>query len=183
MSETAADETDEIERVMIDIETLGLETGSAILSIGAVRFNETSVWDEFYQEISVQSCQESGLTIDAGTLEWWLQQDDSVAEVLVGGRTLVDVLGEFILYYGDADEVWANSPAFDCEMIEEACRAVGKQAPWDYSQKRDVRTVRKLPGAVDVEMEGEEHNALDDAKWQARVVGETLQALQTEGDA
>lgn len=174
----------EIDRVMIDIETLGLTAGSAILSIGAVRFDESDVWDEFYQEISLESCQEAGLTIDAGTLEWWLDQDDSVAEVLTGGKRLGNVLGKLVLYYGDADEVWANSPAFDCELIEEACRTVDTRAPWGYSEKRDVRTVRNLPGVgdVDVEMEGEQHHALDDAKWQARVVGKALRELQTEAE-
>jgi hypothetical protein len=43
-----------------------------------------------------------------------------------------------------------------------------------------VRTVQSLPGAVELEHEGVEHNALDDAVHQAREVGATLRALEAD---
>lgn len=173
--------TDGTERVMVDIETLGLETGAAILSIGAVKFTEDGLGDEFYEEVSLASCQEAGLEIDAETLEWWLDQDDAVTGILTGGRRLEDVLGDFYGWFpNDGAEVWANSPSFDCEHLENAFDTIGMTEPWEFRDERDVRTLRSLPCAAEVEMDGDEHDALDDAKYQARIVSKTLSRLDTK---
>jgi DNA polymerase III epsilon subunit-like protein len=168
------------DRVMVDIETLGLKPGAAILSIGAVRFDESGTGEEFHRSISLESCQEAGLTIHAGTLEWWLSQDDEVSDILTGGDDLEHVLRGFDAFYGDADEVWANSPSFDCEMLAAAYDAVGMNEPWEFWAERDVRTLKKLSVAPDIErQDGEnEHDALDDARHQALLVGETLRRLE-----
>lgn len=168
------------ERVMVDIETLGLEPGAAILSIGAVRFDTDGVGATFERNIDLESCQDAGLTIDAGTLEWWLQQDTDAQHVLTGGEPLADALGDFKAFYEFADEIWANSPAFDCEHLAAAYDAVGGSVPWEYYEQRDVRTVLSLPVAPDIEQEGTEHDALDDAIHQAKAVGQTLAALEGE---
>jgi len=55
-------------RIMLDIETLGLEAGAAILSIGAVKFDTDGLGAEFSGEIDLESCQDAGLAIDAETL-------------------------------------------------------------------------------------------------------------------
>jgi hypothetical protein len=170
------------ERVMVDIETVGLEPGSALLSIGAVRFGLDGLDDEFYREITLESCQEAGLEIDANTLEWWLSQDDAVTSVLTGGESLTEVLAQFGSWYQahDFDEIWANSPSFDCEQLEVAFDAVGLSEPWEFRDERDVRTLRSLRSTAEVEMDGTEHDALDDAKYQARIVSKTLRSLQPE---
>ncbi|ELZ21566.1 endodeoxyribonuclease [Halosimplex carlsbadense 2-9-1] len=165
---------------MVDIETLGLEPGSAILSLGAVTFSENGLGDEFYRVISLESCQEAGLKIDADTLEWWLSQDDAVTGILTGGDPLDDVLRAFHSWFPTDAEVWANSPSFDCEHLETAFSAVGMTEPWQFRDERDVRTLRSLPCAAEVEMDGDEHDALDDAKYQARIVSETLRSLHTD---
>lgn len=172
-------------RIMVDIETLGLEPGAAILSIGAVEFDPVGLGDEFYREVSLASCQEAGLEVDAGTLEWWLDQDDAVTHILSGGEPLVDVLADFAAWFPEGAEIWANSPSFDCEMLERAYGAVGAEEPWEYYQERDVRTVAELPGAPDVDQDGDEHHALDDAKHQARLVSDVLDRLHsnTMGEA
>lgn len=162
---------------MVDIETLGLEPGAAILSIGAVEFTTDGLGDEFYREINLRSCQESGLEIDAGTLEWWFGQDDAVTDVLSGGDPLGLVLNQFYEWYPGGAEVWANSPSFDCRHLEEAFDAVDLTEPWEYYEERDVRTLKSLPGAANIPWDGDKHHALDDAKHQARFVAETLQNL------
>jgi len=105
-----------------------------------------------------------------------------VTGVLSGGVDLEDALAAFSEFYGDADEVWANSPSFDCAMLAAGYDAVGSEEPWEFWEERDVRTVKNLPGAPDVEMEdGEnEHDALDDARQQARLVGKTLRHLEDD---
>ena len=166
-------------RVMVDIETLGLEPGAAILSIGAVGFDTNGPTGEtFHRQIRLSSCQAAGLEIDAETLAWWLDQDDAAKDVLTGGDDLESVLTEFVEWYpDDADEIWANSPAFDCAILERAGGAVGVGMPWAFYEQRDVRTIRSLPAAVELDRTGIEHDALDDAIHQAREIAATLEAL------
>jgi DNA polymerase III epsilon subunit-like protein len=166
------------DRVMLDIETLGTDPGCAILSIGAVRFTADGLGDEFCESVSLSSCQKAGLTIDAETLDWWLDQDDDAQEVLTGGYQIENTLSNFRSWYGDADEVWANSPSFDCVIYEAACDALGADVPWEFYEQRDFRTLKNLPGAAVVEHDGTEHDALDDARAQAKVAYKTLNRLQ-----
>lgn len=172
------------ERVMVDIETLGLEPGAVILAIGAVRFSREGLGDEFYVEIDIDSAKNHGLHVDEETLSWWRGQPPDLAP-LWGETPLPDALAEFRAWADPLDEVWANSPSFDCEMLEAAFDAVhidGLEEPWEYYHERDVRTVRNLPGAVEVERPGDEleHGALDDAKHQAREVAATLRSLDEQ---
>jgi len=167
-------------RVMVDIETLGTERGAAIVSIGAVRFTTNGVGETFHRSISLKSCEDAGLTVDAETLEWWLTQSDETKEQLVGGDSLRAVLGGFSEWYNGADEIWANSPSFDCELLEAAYDAVGLEEPWEFWEERDVRTIESLPIASDLKHQGVEHDARDDAVHQARVVAKTLGAIDSD---
>lgn len=168
------------ERVMLDIETLGLEPGCAILSIGAVRFDEDGLGETFHESISLESCGDAGLRFDAGTLEWWLEQDEDAQGVLTGGRELREVLFDLGVWYEPADEVWANSPVFDCAIVEHAYDCVDIKVPWEYHDRRDYRTLEALPVGVDsddIPHDGVEHDALDDAKHQAKVASLALSRL------
>jgi len=172
------DGEDNRDRVMVDIETLGIEPGAAILSIGAVEFDADGYGEEFYDEISIQSCQAAGLSIDAETLAWWLDQEGAVSDILTGGKPLGQVLEAFCDWFPEGAEVWANAPSFDCEHLEVAFEAAGLEEPWRYDDERDVRTLRNIPCAVEMEQDGREHHALDDARYQARIVSRTLAALR-----
>lgn len=173
---------DEPTRLMIDIETLGTDPGAVILSIGAVYFDSDGLGETFHEQISAESCQACGLSIDADTLKWWLTQNDdgSVPDVLLGGRPLPEVLTDFIEFAHPADEVWAYPPSFDCAIIEAAYEELsGFTEPWTYQDTRDARTLRHLSVWPDIEQKGTQHDALDDAIYQAR---ETRLALQYIGE-
>jgi hypothetical protein len=167
-----------LDRVMVDIETLGLDRDSAILSIGAVRFDRTGLGDTFYEVIDQRTCVDAGLNVDLETLDWHLSQGTFNGRELTDGRELDVAVEYFVEWYGYADEVWANSPSFDCEALEYSGDQVGVEMPWHFSDERDMRTIKNLPGAVDVEFDGTEHHALDDAKHQARVVSRTLASME-----
>lgn len=172
--------SDDRERVMLDIETLGLEPGMAILSIGAVKFSRDGLGETFDRSISLTSCQDAGLTIDAETLEWWLEQEKAAREVLTGGDALGHVLADFRAFYGDADEIWAYSPQFDCTILGHAYEAFDESPPWTYKDERDCRTLAALPVWPDMEQRGVEHDALDDAIYQAEQTVEALRSLHDE---
>lgn len=167
------------DRVMIDIETLGTDPGCVIVSTGAVRFGvESGVTDELFVSVDIESCQDYGLEIDGGTLAWWLGQSAEAREQLRGGDGLEDALREFRTFVADADEIWANSPAFDCEILRAGFDAVGLEVPWRYYEERDYRTLREtLPHWPDREQDSVSHNAVDDARYQAECLAEALQEV------
>jgi hypothetical protein len=165
---------------MLDIETLGIEPGAAILSIGACTFDHEGVGETFEVSVDLESCQERGLSIDADTLQWWLTNEVDATGLLAGGVPLPTALSELrdFLERAGYDELWANSPKFDMAHLEAAYDALEWPTPWAFYELRDARTVRVLPGAVELEQDGTEHDALDDAIHQAREVGATLRALE-----
>jgi hypothetical protein len=165
---------------MIDIETLGIEPGAAILAIGACTFDADGVGETFEVSVDLESCQDRGLSIDADTLQWWLTNEVDATDLLAGGVPLPTALSELrdFLETQGYDELWANSPKFDMAHLEHAYDALDWVTPWEFYQLRDVRSLQALPGAVDLEQDGTEHDALDDAIHQAREVGATLRALE-----
>jgi len=166
--------------VMLDIETLGLEPGASILSIGAVKFDTDGLGERIHRSVGLRSCEAAGLTIDTETLQWWLKQDDGVRAQLRGGKPLGSTLAAFDRFYDDLnpDEIWANSPAFDCAILEAAYDAVEGEAPWDFYERRDLRTLRNLGIEGGAEREGPEHDALADARYQAREAAVLLREVQ-----
>ena len=179
MSEQSETGTD---RVMVDIETLGRDPDAAIVSLGAVRFDTFGLGTTFERSVDLQSCEAADRHIEADTLAWWLDQDDAAREQLTGGEPLAEVLEDFVDWYGDAEEIWANSPSFDCAILADACEAVGVPVPWAFWQERDFRTLKNLPVAAEMDHGGVEHDALHDAIHQATVASETLARLHMEGE-
>jgi hypothetical protein len=167
---------------MVDIETLGTDPGAVILSVGAVTWDidpngEAVLGDEFHTSIDSDSAERAGLETDPETVEWWEGQPDTAREILDGGRVLPRGLldfAEFVESRGGFAEVWANSPRFDCCLLEVAYDRVGMDLPWRFFEEADVRTLKKLPQWPDLDREGTHHDALDDARYQARCVAETL---------
>lgn len=166
--------------IMIDIETLGTNPGACIVSIGAVRFSRADgIGEEFFESVNLADAQDQGLHIDAGTVTWWLTQSAEARDQLDGGvllDTALRRLGDFI---PDGATVWANSPAFDCVLLQSAYRAVGRDCPWKYYQQEDYRTLRNELGfEEDDSAAGVKHNALADARRQTRAL---LGALGEDG--
>jgi hypothetical protein len=174
--------------VMLDIETLGRTPGSVILSVGAVVFSieKGLTRNEFHQYVSVADSLEHGLRIEADTLAWWLDTSPEMLRVFMQSRTPLDkVLGSlshFINslgqypYFAHDVQIWANSPQFDLSILQAAYRRVGKSPPWDFRAERDIRTLSEVLGMPRQIMRPDEkaHDALDDAKAQARALVEML---------
>jgi len=166
-------------RVMLDLETLGTEPGCVILSIGAAVFDCDGVGETWAMSVDLESCEAHGLEADLSTLAWWLSRPSDQQGALEGGEPLADVLREFTQWYRErnADQLWANSPIFDVAILDEACARVGVTPPWSFWELRDYRTLSDLAVAADIERDGVEHDALDDAIHQAQVASATLQRL------
>ena len=166
--------------VMLDMETLGVRPGSVIRSIGAVVFNPKTgeLGDEFYANVTQASCEKVGLTCDASTLIWWEQQSDAAKAALeVDQRPLMDVLFDFHNWWASAkgEFIWSHGASFDEVLLGCAYRANKVEPPWKFWNVRCCRTVLALGNrTVGKDRTGTHHNALDDAKSQAKAVAAAL---------
>ena len=62
--------------IMVDLETMDNVPSAAIVAIGAVQCNLTTgeTGSEFYRVVDLEGQDKLGMTINPGTLYWWLQQ-------------------------------------------------------------------------------------------------------------
>lgn len=180
---------------MQDLETLGVVPGCVIMSIGAVMFDEVTgqLGETFYVTINRQSCIDAGLKEDLETVKWWEKQSPAakliLEEVRMAGTPLKLALEHYSdwlaqtqykdwIYIHDLSEdkskimdrltMWGNGADFDNAILNYAYKAVGLPTPWAPFSARCYRTLKSLYRAVKLVRVGAHHNALDDAKTQAR---------------
>jgi len=169
---------------MVDIETLGTDPGAAITQIGVVQFDAEGLGREVGISVDPSSCAEHGLGADVDTAVWWTQQDDDVREIVPDGVRLERALREVRNYLRPTQTVWAKPPAFDCTILRTAFEQVNiGPVPWRHWERRCVRTLkRESPHWPDYEQTGTNHDALDDARFQARCASEYLAATEEGKD-
>lgn len=186
--------------IAIDLETLSTSPAAVILSIGAVAMAEGGdTLADFYSICSIAS--QHDRQIDKSTLDWWEKQSSDARTVLEqanepNGPTLDSVLDELTRWIGELGEtheviVHGNGAAFDIAILEHAYKQRSPFVPWNFRNVRDMRTLRDICLRLGLEPKikeaaprtGTHHNALDDARFQARIVIESLRQLQTLADA
>lgn len=154
---------------MIDLETMGQGSDAAIVSIGAVKFDENGIGDTFYSVINLQSSVEAGLKIDASTVMWWLKQNGEARSALleesVDLESVLQFFTDFVGVGGYA--VWGNGSDFDNVILANAYKSIGAEAPWQFWMGRCYRTMKNMFRDVKLKRKGTHHNALDDAISQA----------------
>jgi len=160
--------------LMLDLETMGKNSNSAIVSIGAVEFdiNTGETGREFYEIVDLQSCLDKGLMVNASTIYWWLLQSDAARkQICQPNDSLENVLNKLNSYFellGDF-ELWGNSARFDIGILEDAYTACGyHEMPWNFRKERDVRTLVAFAPSVkdNYPFTGVMHNPIDDCKNQ-----------------
>ena len=136
--------------VMIDIETLGTNPNSCILTIGAIKFDrhkdiiELKDCETFYCRIDKDSCLSIGMNIDNDTLEWWKKQNKQARYEALENTDRIkinDALLQLKNFIKNAKYIWANSPNFDCIILENAFKICDIEVPWKFWILRDCRTV------------------------------------------
>lgn len=162
--------------VMVDLETLGTEPSSIILSIGAITWVDEG-FDTFYQEISPNH--QGNRTIDIDTIKWWMNQP---IKPPMEGETLLhnalEIFNEWLKGFGQKIILWANGTDFDISMLHHAMNEHGMAPVWAYNDVRDYRTMRKIfPTITTFGFTGERHNALDDAMNQLTHLHKIMKAI------
>jgi hypothetical protein len=159
-------------QIHLDLETLGIRESSKILSIGAVHMANT-----FYRELDITLY--NGMPVftqDQSTIDWWEEQGGFQPQETP--ISPYNAIAEFNTWVQDciaegADEVWANSPTFDCDMLRFHMDALlHADAPWMFWQERDVRTLKALARSMRVTARSYKnpHHALVDAQNQRNYV-------------
>lgn len=180
--------------IMVDLETLGTADHAPIIQIGAVRFDwraspdapegwVSSPYGEF--RVNVDWRKPYFGTIDPDTMLWWLKQDERTRQQVFdqdgakGLRSAVSSFFDWVKAGGDVEGVWADSPSFDLRLIRQAAERCGVRYPFTHRQERDVRTLKKeLALESDIpEFVGKQHDALDDAHFQALLVCNVMRRL------
>ena len=172
--------------IMIDLETMGTRTSSAIIAIGACVFDINGIHADFYTTVSLADNLRVGRTVDASTILWWLKQSDAARAEFSGDcdvslyqalRQLRELCNQLYI-----DGVWGNGSDFDCAMLADAYQQVcGEPTPWHFATTRDLRTLRALaPDVPRIPFDGEKHNALADARNQALHAIEIMKYLRRE---
>ena len=176
------------DHLMIDLETMGKNPDAPIISIGAIFFDPQTgdMGPEFSKTIDLET---AGGVIDRDTIKWWLKQSrEAQSAIMTDEIPLDDALlqlrefidensGEFFV------QVWGNGANFDNTILRRSYERQGIPCPWRYSNDRDVRTIVELGKAIDfdartaIPFEGVRHNALDDARYQAKYVSAIWQKL------
>lgn len=169
--------------VMIDLETLGTQPGSVILSIGAVLFDpkpkgegDLILGKEFYCVVGQPTCIAAGLTVDQSTLDWWEKQSEEARTVLAQSQdpaqsiSLTKSLTQLAAFIPLGAKVWSNGANFDQPLLDVAYNKTGIVLPWKYWNSRCYRTIVAMhPNEKALRpVNACAHNALEDAKWQAR---------------
>ncbi|MGE9637208.1 3'-5' exoribonuclease domain-containing protein [Escherichia coli] len=176
------------DHLMIDLETMGKNPDAPIISIGAIFFDPQTgdMGPEFSKTIDLDT---AGGVIDRDVIKWWLKQSrEAQSAIMTDEIPLDDALlqlrefidensGEFFV------QVWGNGANFDNVILRRSYERQGIPCPWRYCNDRDVRTIVELGKAIDfdartaIPFEGERHNALDDARYQAKYVSVIWQKL------
>lgn len=163
---------------MLDLETTGIVPGCAILSIGAVAFDNEKLGPVFYSAINLQSCHDIGLNDNPRTLNWWENQTAEAREILDIARldrtrklgSVLQIFLNWIYRIGDPKTimVWGNGATFDNAILAHAYEKSLMPLPWNNFNDRCYRTIKTLRPEIKINREGLlHHNALDDAKAQA----------------
>lgn len=183
---------------MVDIETLGTKSNSAIISIGAVYFDMVTgeLGRSFHHGITIKSNLDVGLDVNAQTAIWWMGQEEALKEwANLPKVTLLEALTlftEFINELSPTTEdtiIWGNSNRFDMGMLENAYTKFEQKIPWKFRNERDVRTLcsfrpdikehviktAKASGLV-------VHDALEDCRLQVEYCHKTFLTIDVDLD-
>jgi len=174
---------------MVDLETGGTSPDETpILQIAAVRFNvrdrTVDANDMFNRCLAVPPKR----YWDEGTRDWWLGQKQSVLmDILRRAEDPAKVMGDFRDWAGTSPDephrFWAKPISFDYAFVSSYFRQFKIYNPFHYRYAIDVNSFLRgltrsgdLP-VVEVEFQGDAHNALFDVLHQISVVFKGLEEV------
>lgn len=170
-----------MQHVMLDIETLGTNADTVVLSYGMVLFDPCSgqIESTATANLPLQTQIDHGRSISAQTLAWWMtQRKETFSEQLASGDDDIMVhLKAFVAFIG-MHPVWGYGAGFD-NTIMRSLLATYKVDAFEWPYKRD-RCFRTLAALYDPmyrlkprrATHSALHDALDQAEWMTAICAE-----------
>lgn len=141
---------------MFDVETIGVESTSVILSAAIIRFDPTIkdlTYDDYISEALFvkfdvkEQVTKYNRTIDKSTIEWWSKQHDYVRKVSfipsqeddLPAIEGIERIAEYINTPYQENTMWARG-SLDQMTIDSLCKVAGQELIAPYNNWRDVRT-------------------------------------------
>lgn len=178
---------------MIDLETMSNKPNAPIVSIGGVFFEPSTgeIGPDFYRVVKLATAVDGGAVIDPDTVIWWMKQSSEARAAICDEENAVNLvaalcdLNQFIRENTDPKtlQVWGNGATFDNVILRASYERECMPCSWMFWNDRDVRTIVELGKAIginprnDIPFEGDLHNALADARHQAKYVSAIWQKL------
>jgi hypothetical protein len=168
--------------VMIDIETLGTRSTSAIIQIGACYFDRDT--GEIGQTFSVNIdylVSTEPFTTDEASMQWWSEQSQEAKDAVSANGVIIATAIRDLYDFLDNDEVciWSHA-TFDIPILLNAFQVLGLAFPIHHKKMRDIRTLMDLADhhGNPEEREGIHHNALDDCLFQVKYCVQAFNKLK-----
>jgi hypothetical protein len=141
---------------MFDVETLGVESTTVILSAAIIKFDPTDTtlsYDDYISEalfvkFDVQEqVNKYKRTIDKSTIEWWSKQHDYVRKVSFHPSEEDDLtaiegikrIADYIDTPYNENTMWSRG-SLDQMSIDSLCKVSGQELIAPYNNWRDIRT-------------------------------------------
>lgn len=164
---------------MLDIETMGMPPGGALVGLGFCFFDlkTETIGPKFYRAVNLATSVRAGMTMDPSTVMFWMGQPESARRAIMWQTTALDEtlreFNEFLHQHSRPRDlrIYGNAPTFDLTIMRTAYKLTGIECPWHYTNERDFRTLRAMyPSVVyDPSEKGDgAHQADQDAEFQVR---------------
>lgn len=178
--------------IVLDIETLGIDPGCEIRSIGACAFHDGRIDPLTFYRLTHNDVYFNG-HVDPATLNWWRTEPVisklarrhclqlvNRADITRGLNDFVQWIKEVSLFHhphASNTIFWGNGPDFDQSCLAVAMKACGVEIPWNYDENRDHRTLMDAVGGVSLRRRTVRHHAMHDAVHEARKIMLAIRAL------
>lgn len=174
---------------MIDIETLGVGVSAPLFEIGVCVFNleEKLILGSRQIDVDILDVMlKTGFCSQVETLEWWRGQDyDPTVKRRVTPLALALQMLNEVIDNNNVEKVWANSPSFDCVILERHYEACGIPRSWTFRQELDFRTMLWFAEEKGWQRPVEilKHRAENDAVSQANQLLEIISYVEADRSA
>ena len=170
--------------IMLDIETTGNITSSAVIQISMVRFDESgNVGDHIHINIDAEEQYKLGAQYTQNTLDWWQKTNPALFESITtqnvkSVREAIDIINSFVT---KSDYIWCHA-TFDFPIVDNLYHLAGETTrPWDYKRVHDLRTIVSISG-INLHAynwaEEKTHDSLDDCMFQIKYTTDAIKAIK-----
>ena len=158
---------------MLDFESFGHTKHACIVQVGACYFDRVTgeIGEVFKANIDARTAVQTGATIDADTVYWWLSQSKEAIASITAQPLLpiADVMRDLNQFLAPAKCIWSHA-TFDFVLLTEALKRLDIKPAFHYRTARDIRTLTDFARVtIDKQArDGVHHDALDDCKFQVK---------------